>query len=85
MALVERIPIHPSFAARELVNRPENLKDDIHEATKPPAIALIHSVYLTYLSLFSLSFCLSLTLAQSNLSHHQSCISYHTFCSDFKI
>lgn len=39
----ERIPIHLSFAACELVNRPENVSKDIHRATKPPDTALIHN------------------------------------------
>lgn len=42
----EHIPVHLSFAACELVNGPENMIKDIHRATKPQTIHVIHNEYL---------------------------------------
>lgn len=67
MALGERIPIQLSFTARDLVNRPENLRTDIHKAAKPSAISLIRGEHLARFT--ALTVVLSLDFTQTDLLH----------------
>ena len=75
----EHIPIHLSFAANELVNRPENVSKDIHRASKSPDTVRYRQILLWFImnispvSPLSLSICLNLTFTishcQSRMSH----------------
>lgn len=73
----EHIPIHLSFPARELVNRPENMSKDIHIASEALIISLIHNEYLPRFTAFILVVPQSRfhTIRALTLSHCQLCIS----------